>query len=380
MRSRRSSRRSPTGRFARRATSRAAAPSSPAPALGAAAWWVRRVVLPPRPDDAATARPHRVPDPERRPSPDGTGVTIAVNPSSGPAWSAIRPTSCAPACRRRRSVCSTSDDDITEVLGDREPGRRRRRRWRRHAERGGGGRPRARRRARRRAVGNVQPPRPRPRSRRRPDAIAAVRAGTAIHMDLGVVDIAAARADVRQHADVRRLHAGRRRPRATAAAARQVAGAARVARAGAAADGAAAARARWRTRPRCGWGGSATAAYAPDGFGPSWRERLDDGRLDVRLVLGGPPVARARFVVDVLIGRLQRCPVYRERLVESLEVRSLSGPLRLAVDGETVDGGTTFDVTKRPRALLVAVPPVASDVVRPRPTRSSASPAASSAC
>ena len=41
----------------------------------------------------------------------------------------------------------------------------------------------------------------------------------------------------------------------------------------------------------------------------------------------------------------------------SLEVRSLDGPLRLAVDGETVDGGESFRVTKRRRALLVAVPP-----------------------
>ena len=34
-----------------------------------------------------------------------------------------------------------------------------------------------------------------------------------------------------------------------------------------------------------GWIGNGT--YAPEGFGPSWRERLDDGTLDVRLVLGG---------------------------------------------------------------------------------------------
>ena len=104
-----------------------------------------------------------------------------------------------------------------------------------------------------------------------------------------------------------------------------------------------------------GWIGN--GAYAPDGFGPSWRERLDDGRLDVRLVLGGRRLSRARFVVDVLAGRLQRSPDYDERLVDSLAVRSGAGPVRLAVDGETVDGGTTFEVSKRRRALLVAVPP-----------------------
>ena len=30
--------------------------------------------------------PRRIPDPDSRPSPDGTGVRIVVNPSSGPAW------------------------------------------------------------------------------------------------------------------------------------------------------------------------------------------------------------------------------------------------------------------------------------------------------
>ena len=133
----------------------------------------------------------------------------------------------------------------------------------------------------------------------------------------------AAHAHVRQHVVLRGLHADRRRPRATPAAARQVAGAARGTRPRAAADGAAGARARRRpTEVWLGWIGN--CAYAPDGFGPSWRERLDDGRLDVRLVLGRPTVRARRLVVDVLVGRLQRCPVYREQLVESLKVRSLA--------------------------------------------------------
>ena len=40
-----------------------------------------------------------------------------------------------------------------------------------------------------------------------------------------------------------------------------------------------------RTLVWLGWIGNGT--YAPEGFAPSWRERLDDGILDVRLVLGG---------------------------------------------------------------------------------------------
>ena len=41
----------------------------------------------------------------------------------------------------------------------------------------------------------------------------------------------------------------------------------------------------------------------------------------------------------------------------SLRIRSSEGPLRLAADGETFDAGAELEVAKRPRALLVAVPP-----------------------
>src|SRR5215218_1126940 len=54
--------------------------------LAAGATWVRRVILLPRPDGAGLPIPRRIPDPDARPSPDGAGVRIVVNPSSGPAW------------------------------------------------------------------------------------------------------------------------------------------------------------------------------------------------------------------------------------------------------------------------------------------------------
>ena len=68
-----------------------------------------------------------------------------------------------------------------------------------------------------------------------------------------------------------------------------------------------------------GWIGN--GAYAPAGFAPSWRERLDDGLLDVRLVLGDRRFARTRLVAEVLVGRLRRCPVYREQRVSELDGR-----------------------------------------------------------
>ncbi|MGH9165431.1 MAG: bifunctional phosphatase PAP2/diacylglycerol kinase family protein, partial [Acidimicrobiales bacterium] len=96
--------------------------------------------------------------------------------------------------------------------------------------------------------------------------------------------------------------------------------------------------------------------YHPAGFGPSWRERLDDGQLDVRIVHGSKPWSRARLVLSVLTGRLARCASYEQRFVPELSVRSLDGPLRLARDGETFDGSPAFTIAKAAEPLLVFVP------------------------
>jgi diacylglycerol kinase family enzyme/acid phosphatase family membrane protein YuiD len=96
--------------------------------------------------------------------------------------------------------------------------------------------------------------------------------------------------------------------------------------------------------------------YHPSGFAPSWRERLDDGHLDVRLVDGDAPFSRARLVLAVLTGRLGRCRVYSQRLASEVHVRSLGGPLRLARDGETFQGSAEFTIAKAQRPLPVFVP------------------------
>lgn len=96
--------------------------------------------------------------------------------------------------------------------------------------------------------------------------------------------------------------------------------------------------------------------YHPSGFAPSWRSRLDDGTLDVRIVDAAEPWSRARLVAAVLTGRLGRCRVYEQRLVTELQVRSPDGPLRLARDGETFDGPAEFTVGKAPQRVSVFVP------------------------
>jgi len=96
--------------------------------------------------------------------------------------------------------------------------------------------------------------------------------------------------------------------------------------------------------------------YHPSGFAPAWRERLDDGKLDVRIVDASAPLARTRLVASVLTGRLGRSRIYEQRLAERLEVRSLNGPLRLARDGETFDGPERFVIDKSDEPLRVFAP------------------------
>jgi len=78
--------------------------------------------------------------------------------------------------------------------------------------------------------------------------------------------------------------------------------------------------------------------YHPAGFAPSWRERLDDGCIDVRLIDAEKPGSRLRLVAAVLTGRLGRSTVYEQRLVGSLPIRTRQGALPVARDGEAAEG------------------------------------------
>lgn len=97
-------------------------------------------------------------------------------------------------------------------------------------------------------------------------------------------------------------------------------------------------------------------AYLPQGFAPSWRARLDDGRLDVRLVDASTPGARVRLVLAVLTGRLGRCRAYEQWSTERIRVKRLDDDRRLARDGETFEGSAEFTVAKCDEPLLVYAP------------------------
>ena len=329
--------------------------------------WVRLVVMPARPRGAPLPVPRRIPDPDARPAPDGTGVRIVVNPSSGPAWS-LSPTNALRNALPGADIHELDpDDDLTDLLCDDELvaiG----------AAGGDGTLAAVATIAADRDVPFVAVPAGTLNHLARDlglesvdDAVAAVRAGTAAHMDLGVADghcfvNTLTFGGYAQVVDARERLEGRigKWPALLVALVRELPGMEPL-------------RVELDGRPMRVWlAWIGNCRYDPTGFGPSWRERLDDGLLDVRVVNGARRFSRTRFVVDVLSGRLGQCPVYEELVTESLTVRSLDGPLRVAADGETFDAADELRVTKRPRALRVAVPP--DPEPDPDPGRSSALP------
>ena len=96
--------------------------------------------------------------------------------------------------------------------------------------------------------------------------------------------------------------------------------------------------------------------HEPPGFAPSWRPRLDDGALDVRLAHGGPRWSRLRLVPDVLAGRLPKSAAYEQWDARELRVQADGTSMRLARDGQTFDGSADFTVEKHPEKLIVYAP------------------------
>ncbi len=96
--------------------------------------------------------------------------------------------------------------------------------------------------------------------------------------------------------------------------------------------------------------------YHPSGFAPTWRERLDDSSIDVRLIDADKAYARTRLAVALLTGRMGRSRVYEERVIGRLPVTSRQGGLRLARDGEVQDGPGHLVLRAASRSLVVYRP------------------------
>ncbi|MEN3273247.1 MAG: hypothetical protein V7636_2008 [Actinomycetota bacterium] len=110
------------------------------------------------------------------------------------------------------------------------------------------------------------------------------------------------------------------------------------------------------SRRRLWLGFIGSGRYEPPGFAPTWREVLDDGVLDVRLVDADRPFARARLVLAVLTGRLARTPVYEQRVTDSIELQCADDVFKIVLDGEVVDVPPTITVTKRKTPVRVFAP------------------------
>ncbi|MCU1623544.1 MAG: hypothetical protein JWL79_2389 [Frankiales bacterium] len=96
--------------------------------------------------------------------------------------------------------------------------------------------------------------------------------------------------------------------------------------------------------------------YHPSGFAPSWRERMDDGCVDIRLVDATSPWSRTRMTLALLTGRLGRSRVYEERVVGRLQVTSNQGDLRIARDGEVSVGPSALHLRAARVPLVVYRP------------------------
>jgi len=96
--------------------------------------------------------------------------------------------------------------------------------------------------------------------------------------------------------------------------------------------------------------------YHPLGFAPSWRERLDEGVVDVRIVDAASPFARTRLVAAVLTGGLARSRVYQESAVERMRLRVVGGEPELARDGESEPAPRDLELAVDDRSLTVYRP------------------------
>lgn len=74
--------------------------------------------------------------------------------------------------------------------------------------------------------------------------------------------------------------------------------------------------------------------YTPRGLAPAWRNDLATGVLDAQYLLADKKFARTIAVLASLIGLVERTKVFGSIQAPTLVVRSLSGPVPVAHDGE----------------------------------------------
>lgn len=99
--------------------------------------------------------------------------------------------------------------------------------------------------------------------------------------------------------------------------------------------------------------------YWPRDLAPLERPVVDDGALDLRGVSARPRLARLRLLTALATGTVERSPVAREWTARSVTLESCGEPLVLAVDGEVMTGVARVELRVEPGALTVYSPQVA---------------------
>ena len=95
-----------------------------------------------------------------------------------------------------------------------------------------------------------------------------------------------------------------------------------------------------------------------ESVGDLGREVLDDGLLDVRIILANQKVARLRLLGALLGGRLHRTPVMDQMCVSKLEVETPGcHAMDVAVDGDVFRLCTPLRLRVEPRAVTVLTAP-----------------------
>jgi diacylglycerol kinase family enzyme len=98
------------------------------------------------------------------------------------------------------------------------------------------------------------------------------------------------------------------------------------------------------------------SVYLPTGFAPARRTRMDDGLIDVRILETGRRLSRLRILTAIVLGRLERSPLYHEMQVPEFAFESVDGPTHIARDGEVGDTYDHASFTAKYRALPVFRP------------------------
>ncbi len=96
--------------------------------------------------------------------------------------------------------------------------------------------------------------------------------------------------------------------------------------------------------------------YLPTGFAPSRRTRMDDGLLDVRILETGRRLSRTRILGALAFGRLERSPLYHEIQAPEFSFTAIDGPTPIARDGEVGDEYESASFTGLYRILPVFRP------------------------